>query len=161
MTGDHETDMTFLGFLVLFDPPKTKIADTIAHLERLGVSLTMITGDHHLVALHAAQQVGLSNPQVLTGPELRRMSDAALLQRVNEVRLFAEVEPNQKERLIFVLKKAGNVVGYMGDGINDASRCMRPTWDLGGKRGGRGQEAADIVLLEGPGGAGAGVREGG
>jgi P-type Mg2+ transporter len=149
LTKHHETDMTFLGFLVLFDPPKAGIADTIAHLERLGVSLTMITGDHHLVALHAAQQVGLSNPQVLTGPELRRMSDAALLQRVNEVRLFAEVEPNQKERLILALKKAGNVVGYMGDGINDASALHAADVGISVESAvDVAKEAADIVLLE-------------
>ncbi len=149
ITRDQEADMTFLGFLVLFDPPKTGIADTIGHLERLGVSLKMITGDHHLVALHAAQQVGLSSSQVLTGPELRRMSDEALLQRVNEVNLFAEVEPNQKERLILALKKAGNVVGYMGDGINDASALHAADVGISVESAvDVAKEAADIVLLE-------------
>ena len=149
ITRDHETDMIFLGFLVLFDPPKAGIADTITHLERLGVSLKMITGDHHLVALHAAQQVGLSNPQVLGGPELRRMSDEALLRRVSEVSLFAEVEPNQKERLILALKKTGNVVGYMGDGINDASALHAADVGISVESAvDVAKEAADIVLLE-------------
>jgi len=149
ISKDQETDLTFLGFLVLFDPPKTGIADTIAHLERLGVSLKMITGDHHLVALHAAQQVGLSNPQVLTGSDLRRMSDSALLQRVNEVSVFAEVEPNQKERLILAFKKAGNVVGYMGDGINDASALHAADVGISVESAvDVAKEAADIVLLE-------------
>jgi Mg2+-importing ATPase len=148
-TRDHEAEMTFLGFLVLFDPPKAGIVDTIGQLDRLGVSLKMITGDHHLVALHAAQQVGLASSQVLTGPELHRMSDEALLQRVNGVTVFAEVEPNQKERLIVALKKAGNVVGYMGDGINDASALHAA--DVGISVEGAvdvAKEAADIVLLE-------------
>jgi Mg2+-importing ATPase len=149
ITKDHEADMTFLGFLVLFDPPKPGIADTIRHLERLGVSLKMITGDHHLVAVHAAQQVGLSNSHVLTGPELHRMSDEALLQRVNEVNIFAEVEPNQKERLIVALKKAGNVVGYMGDGINDASALHAADVGISVESAvDVAKEAADIVLLE-------------
>jgi Mg2+-importing ATPase len=149
ISKDHEADMTFLGFLVLFDPPKPGILDTIGHLARLGVSLKMITGDNHLVALHAAQQVGLSSSRILTGPELHQLSDEALLQRVNGVNVFAEVEPNQKERLILALKKAGNVVGYMGDGINDASALHAA--DVGISVDSAvdvAKEAADIVLLE-------------
>jgi P-type Mg2+ transporter len=149
ITREDEADMTFLGFLVLFDPPKAGIVDTIGHLAGLGVSLRMITGDHHLVALHAALQVGLSSSQVLSGPELHRMSDEALLHAVNDVNVFAEVEPNQKERLIVALKKAGNVVGYMGDGINDASALHAA--DVGISVEGAvdvAKEAADIVLLE-------------
>ncbi len=149
ITREHEADMTFLGFLVLFDPPKPGIVDTIGQLDRLGVSLKMITGDNHLVAAHAAQAVGLSSSQVLTGPELHRMSDEALLQRVNGVNVFAEVEPNQKERLIVALKKAGNVVGYMGDGINDASALHAADVGISVESAvDVAKEAADIVLLE-------------
>jgi P-type Mg2+ transporter len=149
LTPAEESGMTFLGFLVLFDPPRAGIADTVDHLKRLGVSLKMITGDSRLVAAHTSQQVGLLGPRLLTGPELRRMSDAALLNQVNEVHVFAEVEPNQKERLIVALKKAGNVVGYMGDGINDASALHAA--DVGISVDGAAdvaREAADIVLLE-------------
>ncbi len=149
LTKDQESDMTFLGFLVLFDPPKPRIADTIGHLKRLGVSLKMITGDNRLVAAHAAEQVSLSSSQVLTGPELRVISDEALLRRVNEVHVFAEVEPNQKERLILALKKAGNVVGYMGDGINDASALHAADVGISVESAvDVAKEAADIVLLE-------------
>jgi Mg2+-importing ATPase len=149
ISKEDEAGMTFLGFLVLFDPPKQGIADTIGHLKRLGVALKMITGDNHLVAAHAAQQVGLSSSEILTGPELRQLSDEALVQRVNGVNVFAEVEPNQKERLIIALKKAGNVVGYMGDGINDASALHAA--DVGISVDSAvdvAKEAADIVLLE-------------
>ena len=118
---NHETGMTFLGFLVLFDPPKADIVETIGLLKRLGVSLKVITGDNRLVAANLSQQIGLANTQILTGPELRQMSDEALMRRVVDVDLLAEIEPNQKERIILALRKAGNVVGYMGDGINDAS----------------------------------------
>jgi Mg2+-importing ATPase len=149
ITKDHEAAMTFLGFLVLFDPPKAGIVDTIGHLAGLGVSLKMITGDHHLVAVHAAQEVGLSDAQVLTGSELHRMSDEALVQQVNEVSLFAEVEPNQKERLILALKKVGHVVGYMGDGINDASALHAADVGISVESAADvAKEAADIVLLE-------------
>ena len=146
---DVERDMTFAGFLVLYDPAKPGISDTIANLKRLGVSLKMITGDHHLVAAHAGRAVGLDHPRLLTGPELHRMSDQALVAVVNGVDIFAEVEPNEKERLIVALKKAGNVVGYMGDGINDASALHAA--DVGISVDSAvdvAKEAADIVLLE-------------
>jgi Mg2+-importing ATPase len=123
--------------------------DTIGHLKRLGVSLKMITGDNRLVAAHAGAQVGLSSAQVLTGPELRAMSDEALLRRVNDADVFAEVEPNQKERLILALKKAGNVVGYMGDGINDASALHAADVGISVESAvDVAKEAAHIVLLE-------------
>ncbi|HZW85754.1 MAG TPA: magnesium-translocating P-type ATPase, partial [Nitrososphaerales archaeon] len=121
ITKDDEMAMTFQGFIVLFDPPKPKIADTIEELKVLGISLKIITGDNRLVASVVSQQVGFATPRVLAGPDLLKMSDEALLGKVNQTDVFAEVEPNQKERIILAYKKAGNVVGYMGDGINDAS----------------------------------------
>jgi Mg2+-importing ATPase len=121
ITKDSEVGMTFLGFLVLFDPIKPKIAETIKELKHLGISLKIITGDNRLVSDIVSQQVGFPTPRILAGPDLLKMSDEALLGKVNQIDVFAEVEPNQKERIILALKKAGNVVGYMGDGINDAS----------------------------------------
>ena len=118
---NSEVNMTFLGFLVLFDPIKPKITETIDQLKHLGISLKIITGDNRLVAGNISGQVGLVASRMLSGSDLREMSDEALLGQVNEVDVFAEVEPNQKERIILALKKAGNVVGYLGDGINDAS----------------------------------------
>ena len=149
ITKDGEADMTFLGFLAFFDPPKPGIGDIIAQLQHLGVSLKIITGDNHLVAANVSQQVGLANARVLTGSELRQISDEALYRRVNAVDVFAEVEPNQKERIILALKKAGNVVGYMGDGINDASALHAA--DVGISVDSAvdvAKEAADIVLLK-------------
>jgi P-type Mg2+ transporter len=149
MTKDDEFDMTFLGFLVLFDPPKPDIVDTLSHLKYSGVSLRVITGDNQLVAASLSQQVGLSNPQILSGSELYQMSDEALLKRVNDVDVFAEVEPNQKERIILALRKAGNVVGYMGDGINDASALHAADVGISVDTAvDVAKGAADIVLLE-------------
>ena len=149
MNKDDETGMTFLGFLVLFDPPKPKIIETIASLKNLGVALKIITGDNHLVAANVSQQMGLSNTKILTGPDLRRLSDGALLKRVVDVDVFAEIEPNQKERIIVALKKAGNVVGYMGDGINDASALHAADVGISVESAvDVAKEAADIVLLE-------------
>jgi Mg2+-importing ATPase len=149
ISKDHEIGMTFSGFLVLFDPPKPNIIETITNLKNLGVSLKVITGDNHLVAANVSQQMGLKNTKILTGPDISHMSDAALLKSVGSVDVFAEIEPNQKERIIIALKKAGNVVGYMGDGINDASAIHAA--DVGISVDSAvdvAKDAADIVLLE-------------
>ena len=149
MSKDQEAGMTFLGFLVFFDPPKANIIETIASLKNLGVALKVITGDNHLVAANVSQQMGLTNTKILTGPELRQLSDGALLRRVVDVDVFAEIEPNQKERIILALKKAGNVVGYMGDGINDASALHAADVGISVESAvDVAKEAADIVLLE-------------
>ena len=144
-----ERDMTFLGFLTLFDPPKANITETITSLKNLGVTLKIITGDNHLVAASLSKKMGLSDTNIISGPELHQMSDAALLSRVAETTVFAEIEPNQKERIIIAMLKAGNVVGYMGDGINDASALHAA--DVGisvDTAADVAKEAADIVLLE-------------
>jgi P-type Mg2+ transporter len=149
ITRDQESDMVFAGLLVLFDPPKAGVGGTIGDLKRLGVFVKMITGDNRLVAAHTSAAVGLSNPQLLSGTDLRQMSDAALLGRVNDVDVFAEIEPNQKERIILALMKAGNVVGYMGDGINDASALHAADVGISVESAvDVAKEAADIVLLE-------------
>jgi Mg2+-importing ATPase len=146
---ESEAGMTFLGFLLFADPPKPGIDATIGRLRELGVTLKVITGDNALVAATVARSIGLGGGRVLSGRELRQMSDPALLARVGEVDVFAEVEPNQKERIILALRKAGNVVGYMGDGINDASALHAA--DVGLSVEGAvdvAKDVADIVLLE-------------
>jgi Mg2+-importing ATPase len=149
ISKDHETDMTFLGLLVLHDPVKPGIVQTIANLRRLGISLKVITGDNHLVAAHLSNQVGLSGARILTGSDLRRMSDEALSKKVNAIDVFAEVEPNQKERIIIALRKAKSIVGYMGDGINDASALHTADVSISVDSAvDVAKGAADIVLLE-------------
>jgi P-type Mg2+ transporter len=146
--GD-EANMTFLGFLVLFDPIKPGIAVTLGELKQLGISLKIITGDNGLIAGVLSQQIGLPAPRVLAGSDLVNLSDEALLGSVNQVDTFAEVEPNQKERIILALKKTGNVVGYMGDGINDASALHAADVGLSVDSAvDVAKESADIVLLE-------------
>lgn len=149
ITKEHETGMTFVGFLVLFDPPKSGMNETILRLRQLGVTLKIITGDSHSVAAYVGQQVGLAQPKILTGTELRTMSDEALFVVAPYVTIFAEVEPNQKERIILALKKTGNVVGYMGDGINDASALHAADVGISVESAvDVAKAAADIVLLE-------------
>jgi Mg2+-importing ATPase len=146
---DDETAMTFMGFLVLFDPPKPNIIETMAALKKLGVVLKIITGDNHLVAANVSQQMGLSDTKILTGSDLSQLSDTALLKRVVDVDVFAEIEPNQKERIILALRKAGNVVGFMGDGINDASALHAADVGISVESAvDVAKDAADIVLLE-------------
>ena len=146
---DDETNMTFLGYLALFDPPKAGIADTLKDLELLGVTPKMITGDSLAVAISIIQQVGLPEPKTLTGSELEKLSDEALIHQVQQINVFAEVEPNQKERIIIALKKAGNVVGYLGDGINDASALHAADVGISVESAvDVAKEAADIVLME-------------
>jgi Mg2+-importing ATPase len=149
ITKNDETEMTFMGFLTLFDPPKPNITETISNLRELGVSLKVITGDNRLVAASLSKKMNLSDKMILTGSDLRKMSDSALLNQVMNVDIFAEIEPNQKERIIISLRKAGNVVGYMGDGINDASALHAA--DVGisvNTAADVAKDAADIVLLE-------------
>ncbi|MFA5972447.1 MAG: magnesium-translocating P-type ATPase [Lentimicrobiaceae bacterium] len=149
ISKDNESGMTFTGFLILFDPPKPNILETITKLKTLGVNLKIITGDNHLVAATVSEQMGLKNTKILTGPELHNLSDAALMKKAGGIDVFAEIEPNQKERIIIALKKAGNVVGYMGDGINDASALHAA--DVGISVDSAvdvAKDAADIVLLE-------------
>ncbi len=145
----HEANMTFLGFLVLFDPPKAGIAETIDRLRQLGVSLKIISGDNRLVAAKVSQDVGMADAKILTGSELREISNEALLRKVTETDIFAEVEPNQKERIILALRKAGHVVGYMGDGINDASALHAADVGISVDTAvDVAKESSDIVLLE-------------
>jgi Mg2+-importing ATPase len=143
-----ETDMAFAGFLLFFDPPKVGVQETIQSLEKLGVRLKVITGDNKLVARHMGQVVGLGDAKVLTGAELDDLRDEALWHAVEETTIFAGVDPNQKERIILALKKRGHVVGYMGDGINDAPSLH--TADVGISVANAvdvAKEAADLVLL--------------
>ncbi|MEH2086832.1 MAG: magnesium-translocating P-type ATPase [Nostoc sp.] len=145
---DDETNMTFLGYLALFDPPKAGIADTLKELQLLGITPKMITGDSKAVAMSIIQQVGLPQAKALTGSELEKLSDEALMHQVQDTNVFAEVEPNQKERIIIALKKAGNVVGYLGDGINDASALHAADVGISVESAvDVAKEAADIVLM--------------
>jgi Mg2+-importing ATPase len=144
-----ERDLTFAGFLLFFDPPKPDVQQTLTDLAKLGVQLKVITGDNRLVATHVAQMVGMNVTGVLTGAELNDLRDEALWRVAERTNLFVEVDPNQKERIILALKKMGHVVGYMGDGINDAPALHIA--DVGisvDKAVDVAKEAADFVLLE-------------
>jgi Mg2+-importing ATPase len=148
-TRDDERDLTFAGFLLFFDPPKPDAGQAIAALEKLGVRLKVITGDNKRVAMHVAEAVGLPVEGVLSGSELQGLRDEALWHRVDHTDLFVDVDPNQKERIIRALQKMGHVVGYMGDGINDAPALHDADVGISVETAvDVAREASDFVLLE-------------
>jgi Mg2+-importing ATPase len=149
LAHSDECDLIFRGFLIFFDPPKPSVEQTLRDLTRLGVQVKIITGDNRLVATHVAETVGLPVSGLLTGAEIGTMSDEALWQRAKTTTIFAEIDPNEKERIILALRKMGHVVGYMGDGINDAPALHAADVGISVDTAvDVAKEAADFVLLK-------------
>lgn len=145
---NDEAEMIFAGFILLQDPIKEDIVNTIEKLHKLKVQLKIITGDNRNVAKCIGLSLGIKKPIILTGKDLLKISAEALPQKVKRVHIFAEVEPQQKERIIRALRKT-YTVAYMGDGINDVSAINAA--DIGISVDNAvdvAREAADFVLLE-------------
>jgi Mg2+-importing ATPase len=146
---EEERGLRFAGFLTFLDHPKEGVNEAIADLARLGVSVKLITGDAKLVAQHVAVQVGLRADRMLTGKQLAAMLDEALWHAAEDTDLFVEVDPHQKERIIRALRKTGHVVGFLGDGINDAPAMHAADTSISVDAAADvAREAADFVLLE-------------
>ncbi len=144
-----ESDLTFAGFLLFFDRPKPGVEKAIADLAKRGVRLKIITGDNQKVARHVGEAVRLPVEGVLTGRALNDMRDEALWHAAERTTIFAEVDPNQKERIILALRKRGHVVGYMGDGINDAPALQAADVGISVDTAvDVARDAADFVLLK-------------
>ncbi|HEX7473873.1 MAG TPA: magnesium-translocating P-type ATPase, partial [Candidatus Limnocylindrales bacterium] len=146
---DLERDLVFEGVILFSDPPKAGVKDTIAALAAQHVELKVVTGDNELVARHVADQVGLKVEGVLTGDQMRTMRHPALVARVRRTTIFARVDPDQKLQVIRALRESGAVVGYLGDGINDAPSLH--VADVGisvDNATDVARSAADIILLE-------------
>ncbi len=144
-----EKGMTFVGFLLFFDPPKADVERVIVDLAQRGVEIKIITGDNEKVARHVAQAVHLPITGVLTGRALNDMRDEALWHAAAHTTIFAGVDPNQKERIILALRKTRRVVGYMGDGINDAPALHAADVGISVDTAvDVAKEAADFVLLK-------------
>ena len=144
-----EKGLTFEGVILFSDPPKEGVAETIAGLAAQGVALKIITGDNDLVARHVAGLVGLEVEGVLTGDQMRKLTTPALIARAQKTTIFARVDPDQKLQIIRALRDSGHVVGYMGDGINDAPALH--VADVGisvDNATDVARSAADIILLE-------------
>ena len=144
-----EHSLVLAGYLAFADPPSPDAGASVAAMKRDGVEVKILTGDNELVARHVCQQVGIENPGVMLGEELDSTSDTALEHRAEETTVFARVTPMQKYRIIHALKRRGHVVGYMGDGINDAPSLHAA--DVGISVASAvdvARDAADIILLK-------------
>ena len=144
-----ERDLTFEGVILFSDPPKPDVGQAIADLANQGIALKIITGDNDLVARHVAGLVGLKVDGVLTGDQMRKLTHPALIARASKTTIFARVDPDQKLQVIRALRESGHVVGYMGDGINDAPALH--VADVGisvDNATDVARAAADIILLE-------------
>ena len=142
-------NMIFRGLLLFIDPLKDDIKDVIEKMNSLGVSLKMITGDNHLIAKNIGSKVGLNPDKILLGEDLNSYSLSQLNKKIMDIDIFAEISPNQKEKIILAYKQAGEIVGYMGDGINDAPAIKQA--DVGisvDTAADTAKDAASIVLLE-------------
>ena len=143
-----ETGMTLVGLLAFADPPKSDAGSAIRNLADLGISVRLITGDNRLAAAYISGQVGLTGEPLL-GPDIERMSDEELAERASRTQVFAEVEPLHKERVVRALRKSGTVVGYLGDGINDAPALHAADVGISVDTAvDVAKQSADIVLLE-------------
>jgi P-type Mg2+ transporter len=144
-----EQNMVLLGFLTFADPPKADVAQVLQELKNDGVHVKIVTGDNELVTRHVCELVGLESSRIVLGSELEHMTDPALAQVVEEVNIFARVSPAQKNRIILALKSRKHVVGYMGDGINDAPSLHAADVGISVSTGvDVAKDAADIILLE-------------
>jgi Mg2+-importing ATPase len=148
-TLNDEHDLTLLGFLAFLDPPKPTTAEAIAKLGSNSVGVKILTGDSDLVTVNICHQVGIAEPRVLLGPAIEEMSDDDLAAVVDDTVVFARLSPHHKERIIRALQRRGHVVGFLGDGINDAPALR--TADVGISVDSAvdiAKESSDIILLE-------------
>lgn len=144
-----EQDMIFNGFILFEDPLKATAAASIKRLDAMKIAVKIITGDNRYAAQSTAIKLGINNPTLLTGSDLNKMSAEALVVKAAGTTVFAEVEPHQKERIVEALKKGGNTVAYLGDGINDVAAIHAADTGLSTNNAvDVAKEAADFVLLE-------------
>jgi Mg2+-importing ATPase len=144
-----ESDLIFSGFAIFLDPPKVSAGATIQAMAAAGIAVKVLTGDNELVTRHVFAEIGVPVTGVLTGDALTRLSDEALIGQVSRINLFCRVNPQQKHRILLALKRLGHVVGFLGDGINDAPALHAA--DVGISVDGAAdvaRAAADLILLD-------------
>ncbi len=146
---DDESELVFVGFAAFLDPPKVSAKPALAALTASGVAVKIVTGDNELVTRHVCAELGIPVYGVLTGSEIAAMNDDALRVRVEEVNLFCRANPQQKNRVLRALKSRGHVVGYLGDGINDAPSLHTADVGISVNSGvDVAKQAAAMILLE-------------
>src|SRR5574344_1141426 len=142
-----ENNMTFIGFVAFLDPPKSDVKATLKKLYNIGIKTKIITGDNPYATKNICNIVGL-NDNIIEGYEIDNLSDNELLGKIEDIDVFARMNPMQKERIVKLFKQKGHVVGYMGDGVNDSLslHCadvgisVNSATDIA-------KEASDIILL--------------
>ena len=144
-----EKDMVFIGLVAFLDPPKKDVKTTIKNLEKIGITTKILTGDNPYATSNICNLVGIDNNEILLGSDIENMKDEELSEKIENISVFARMNPLQKERIVRLYKQNGHVVGYMGDGVNDAPSlhtadvgiCVSTATDIA-------KEASDIILLE-------------
>jgi Mg2+-importing ATPase len=148
-TTMDESELILLGYIAFFDPPKAETAKALDLLNEAGVRVKVLTGDNLLVTQKVCREVGVSTERVVTGADLSGLSQEAFSKSVREADIFVKLSPSQKEGIVRDLRSNGHVVGFLGDGINDAPALKAA--DVGISLDSAvdvAKEAADIVLLE-------------
>jgi P-type Mg2+ transporter len=149
LTAKDERDLTLDGFVAFLDPPDPSVSAALAQLSASGVSVKILSGDSELVTRTVCQRVGLPHDRVVVGDEVDKMSDAALWANAESINAFARMSPTQKNRVIRALKHRGHVVGYLGDGINDAPSLHAADVGISVSNGVEvAKAAADIILMQ-------------
>jgi len=147
--AEDERDLVLAGYLTFSDPPLESAKVALGSLRRDGVEVKILTGDNELVTQHICSQVGLDSGRIILGNELERMTDPALAHVVEQASVFARVSPAQKNRIILALKTRSHVVGYLGDGINDAPSLHAADVGISVSTAvDVAKDAADFILLE-------------
>ena len=146
---NSEKEMTFIGFVAFLDSPKKDVKKIINKLRKYGVKTKILTGDNPYSTTMVASLAGINSDEILTGAEIDKLSDKALSIKVEEIDVFARLNPIQKERVVRILKSNGHVVGYMGDGINDAPSLRQSDVGLSVNTATDiAKETSDMILLE-------------
>ncbi len=144
-----EKDLIFSGFIAFLDPPKASAKASIAAMQELGVSIKVLTGDNEIVTQKICKDVGIEVTHILLGAEIEQMSDADLKGKLEETNIMAKINPLQKSRIVKLLQELGHTVGFMGDGINDASALKDADVGISVDTAvDIAKESADIILLE-------------
>lgn len=144
-----EANMVLIGFIGFLDPPKESARQAIENLNNAGIRVIVLTGDNAEVTQSVCDKVNLKSPKIILGSQIDKLSDLALSRHLKKVNIFAKLTPIQKARIVRLLKENGNVVGYMGDGINDSPSLINS--DIGisvDTAVDIAKETADIILLE-------------
>ncbi|PQP79879.1 magnesium-translocating P-type ATPase [Candidatus Phytoplasma phoenicium] len=145
-----EKDMTFIGFITFYDKPKASAMDIIQSLKKYNIKVKMLTGDDAILSQNIAKQIQLDNPnEFLLGKDIEKMNDNVLYQKVLNINILAKLNPEQKCRIVSLFRAKGHIVGFMGDGINDAPAMQAANLAISVNSGvDIAKESADVILLE-------------